>query len=81
LPETTSRGFTCVACQGPLDIEPNPDGNRIRFNNVTGNTFDPDPSVPSVFRVDLAWDLTGTGNCWEGNVNGTQFPPQLPPCS
>jgi parallel beta-helix repeat protein len=72
---------TPQACGGPLDIEPNPDGNRIRFNDVTGNAFDPDPSVPSVFQVDLAWDLTGTGNCWEGNVNGTQFPPQLPPCS
>jgi parallel beta-helix repeat protein len=72
---------TPQACQGPLDIDTNPDGNRIRFNHVTGNGFDPDPSIPGVFAQDLAWDFFGTGNCWQGNVNGTQFPPQLPACS
>ncbi len=36
--------------------------------------------MPSVFAVDLAWDLSGKGNCWEDNVAGTQFPAQLPAC-
>jgi parallel beta-helix repeat protein len=63
-----------------LDIEPNPDGNRIKGNTVTGNGTAPDPSVPSVFTVDLAWDLSGTGNCWQHNVAGTIFPDPLPAC-
>jgi len=63
-----------------LDIEPNPDGNEIKFNKVTGNAAAPDPGVPPVFAVDLAWDLNGTGNCWKKNTSGTQFPPSLPPC-
>jgi parallel beta-helix repeat protein len=63
-----------------LDIDPNPDGNRIRDNRVSGNGTAPDPSFPSVFAVDLAWDTMGTDNCWSGNVAGTIFPPQLPAC-
>jgi parallel beta-helix repeat protein len=64
----------------PTDIDTNPDGNRIVSNTATGNGGNPAPSVPSLFAVDLAWDLTGSGNCWSNNVNGTQFPPSLPPC-
>jgi parallel beta-helix repeat protein len=76
----------CVAQNLPpeicsvLDIEPNPDGNRIVSNTATGNGLNPDPSVPAVFTVDLAWDLTGTGNCWSRNVYDTAFPPSLPEC-
>ena len=52
---------------------------------MTGNTAkqngnNPDPSVPAVFTVDLAWDLAGTGNCWSGNKAGTTFPSPLPAC-
>jgi hypothetical protein len=32
------------------------------------------------FAVDLAWDGTGVGNCWSGNVFATSFPPDLPTC-
>jgi parallel beta-helix repeat protein len=63
-----------------IDIEPNPDGNRFTRNRARGNGSNPDPFVPSFFAVDLAWDTTGTGNCWSGNVAGTTFPPTLPAC-
>jgi parallel beta-helix repeat protein len=76
----------CVAQQLPpdvcaaLDIEPNPDDNRITSNAVLGNGTNPDPILPAVFAVDLAWDTTGTGNCWSNNVFGTSFPDPLPSC-
>lgn len=76
----------CVAQQLPpevcaaLDIEPNPDDNRITSNAVLGNGKNPDPILPAVFAVDLAWDTTGTGNCWSNNVFGTSFPDPLPSC-
>jgi parallel beta-helix repeat protein len=76
----------CVALNVPapdcaaLDIEPNPDGNRIQNNAVKGNGTAPDPTVPAVFAVDLAWDTTGTDNCWSGNRAGTTFPATLPAC-
>jgi nitrous oxidase accessory protein NosD len=63
-----------------LDIEPNPDDNHMTGNTAKQNGKDPDPSVPSVFTVDLAWDTTGTGNCWSGNKAGTTFPSPLPAC-
>ena len=46
------RKTDCAA----LDIEPNPDGNRVIGNTAKQNGKNPDPSVPSVFTVDLAWD-------------------------
>ena len=36
--------------------------------------------VDEPFATDLAWDTTGTGNCWSGNHAGTSFPPELPSC-
>jgi parallel beta-helix repeat protein len=64
-----------------LDIEPNPDGNRILGNTLKGNGTAPDPTLPPVFAVDLAWDITGSDNCWSGNQAGTTFPSPLPACS
>jgi parallel beta-helix repeat protein len=63
-----------------LDIQPDADNNRIGTNTVTGNGGNPDPIVNPVFAVDLAWDGTGTGNCWTNNVFGTSFPSDLPGC-
>jgi parallel beta-helix repeat protein len=63
-----------------LDIEPNPDGDQVRANFVKGNGSNPSPLIDPVFAVDLAWDTTGTGNCWANNVAGTQFPATLPAC-
>jgi parallel beta-helix repeat protein len=65
-----------------IDIEPNPDHNRIRRNELDGNGFDPDMDrLPAeAFAVDLAWDTSGTGNCWSGNGIATRFPDPLPSC-
>jgi parallel beta-helix repeat protein len=64
-----------------LDIDPDPDGNRVVSNDVTGNGGAPDPSLPSpALAVDLAWDTTGIGNCWSGNQADTTLPSSLPTC-
>ena len=67
-----------------LDIDPNPDANRIVGNHVMGNGGDPDLQrlpIPQA-AADLAWDGTGSGNCWSGNMMvATTFPPALPACS
>jgi hypothetical protein len=64
-----------------LDIEPNPDGTRTVGNTARKNGQNADPSVPAPFRVDLAWDTTGTDNCWSNNKADTIFPSPLPACS
>ncbi len=63
-----------------LDIQPDSDGNRITHNEVEDNGAHPDPNLAPVFAVDLAWDTTGVGNCWEHNEFGTSFPDPLPGC-
>lgn len=63
-----------------LDIEPNPDGNQVVLNDVTGNGSNPAPALPPPFAVDLAWDGSGEGNCWWKNLFGTSFPDPLPTC-
>jgi hypothetical protein len=65
---------------GVLDIDPDPDGNQIIRNGVTGNGGNPAPTLPPVFAVDLAWDGTGQGNCWSRNAFETAFPDPLPSC-
>jgi parallel beta-helix repeat protein len=73
----------CVGQQLPpeicaiLDIQPDADDTHTIGNIVTGNGTNPDPDLPPVFAVDLAWDGTGTGNCWSDNVFDTEFPPGL----
>jgi parallel beta-helix repeat protein len=63
------------------DIQPDSDNNHVVHNVVLGNGTSPDPILPPVFAVDLAWDGTGTGNCWSDNVFNTFFPPPaLPSC-
>lgn len=63
----------------PLDVEPNPDGNRIYNNILRDNGKDPDERLArfGVPPVDLLWDLTGKGNQWD-QPNTTRFPPLLP---
>jgi parallel beta-helix repeat protein len=69
-----------LPCAG-LDIEPNPDGNRIVGNLVLGNGAVPVGFPPlDALRADLAWDGTGTGNCWQGNIYATSAPAVLPAC-
>lgn len=61
------------------DIEPNPDNDRIAHNVVTGNGTVASP-VPFLPAVDLLWDGSGTGNCWDDNRFGTSVPAPLPAC-
>ena len=65
-----------------LDIDPNPDANRVIGNRVSGNGSDPDLALLPIAAaaVDLAWDGTGSDNCWSANSMGTMFPPALPAC-
>ena len=74
-----ATNLTAEQCAA-LDIEPNPDFDQVLFNVATGNGTAPSPLIDPLFAVDLAWDTTGTDNCWEHNVAGTQFPAQLPTC-
>jgi parallel beta-helix repeat protein len=65
-----------------LGIEPNADDARVVFNVVFGNGTNPDPRLLNpVFAVDLAWDETGSGNCWSFDQFRTSFPEDLPSCS
>jgi hypothetical protein len=74
------KGIPPEVC-ATLGIEPSPDGTVTVYNTVTGNGLSPDPRLISPdFAVDLAWDGTGTDNCWAHNVAGTQFPSELPGC-
>ena len=63
----------------PLDVDPNPDGNRIYNNTLRDNGKDPDERLKrfGVPPVDLLWDMTGKGNTWN-QPEGTRFPPALP---
>jgi nitrous oxidase accessory protein NosD len=84
-----SYGIAVAICQAQelpeevcaaLDIEPNPDNNHVIFNVALGNGLNPAPSLPPVFAKDLAWDGSGSGNCWAHNVFATVFPDPLPSC-
>jgi len=69
-----------VPCDG-LDIDPQSDGNRIIGNLVRSNGTVPLPNpFLDAFRADLAWDGSGTGNCWKANAFGTTVPALLPTC-
>jgi cytochrome c peroxidase len=63
----------------PLDVDPNPDGNRVYNNILRDNGKDPDERLKrfGVPPVDLLWDMTGKGNAWN-QPEGTRFPPVLP---
>jgi cytochrome c peroxidase len=63
----------------PLDVDPNPDGNRIYNNILRDNGKDPDERLKrfGIPPVDLLWDMTGKGNAWN-QPEGTRFPTTLP---
>jgi cytochrome c peroxidase len=63
----------------PLDVDPNPDGNRIYNNILRDNGKDPDERLKrfGIPPVDLLWDMTGKGNQWN-QPDATRFPPVLP---
>jgi cytochrome c peroxidase len=63
----------------PLDVDPNPDGNRIYNNILRDNGKDPDERLKrfGIPPVDLLWDMTGKGNQWN-QPDATRFPTILP---
>jgi parallel beta-helix repeat protein len=70
-----------IPCEG-LDIDPDPVGDRIVGNRVTGNGGAAS-SLPPPFdalAADLIWDGSGSDNCWSRNVFNTSVPPELPAC-
>ena len=64
------------------DIEPYPDGDKIRSNNLHHNGFNP-PVIPDLPLpgVDLLWDGSGANNCWSENKFKTSYPSPLPSCN
>jgi parallel beta-helix repeat protein len=62
-------------CTG-LDIDTNPDDNKIIGNRLTDNGTAPSPLPPA----DLLWDGFGAGNCWSLNRYTTSVPATLPRC-
>jgi parallel beta-helix repeat protein len=63
-----------------VDVDPQPDGNRIIGNRVEENGTQPVPGPLDAFRADLSWDGSGTGNCWKANDFATSAPGALPSC-
>lgn len=61
-------------------IEPDPEGVIIRKNTVMGNGASPPPPPFPLPGVDLLWDGTGSGNCWDRNTYGVSFPSPIPSC-
>ena len=67
-------------CPADLPVNPDPDGNRIVGNRVTGNATVPTGTPLDALLGDLVWDGSGTGNCWSRNRFASSVPPQLPAC-
>lgn len=69
-----------IPCSG-LDVDPDPNGNRITSNELEGNGAVPQPNpFFDSLRADLIWDGSGTGNCWSNNQFTTSVPASLPAC-
>jgi len=74
----SNNGFVGVIvanyCESPssctdLDINPNPENDRIVNNVLTNNgKLPPDNPIEAGLAADLIWDKTGTDNCWSGNT-------------
>ena len=55
-------------------IEPFPDHNEVRNNIVLRNGRHPDPERATTPGVDIVYDRSGGGNCFDHNLFQTQFP-------
>jgi parallel beta-helix repeat protein len=76
----TASLLSGASCTG-IDVDPNPNGNQINNNTVTGNGSVPFPNpIVDALRADLSWDGSGTGNCWSGDRFGSSVPAPLPAC-
>jgi parallel beta-helix repeat protein len=67
-------------CTG-LDVDPDPNGNRIILNELEKNGTIPQTNAFfDSLRADLIWDSSGVGNCWSKNRFATSVPASLPAC-
>jgi len=64
---------TPFAGQDPR-VEPNPDRTAVVGNVILHNGLHPDPLRSGGQAADIVYDGSGTGNCFAGNVFGTDFP-------
>jgi parallel beta-helix repeat protein len=73
--------FICPAsgCGDPT-FDPTSNGNRITANILSNNGLLPDPLI-GPFAADLAWDFSGSSNCWSLNQFNTSFPSTLASCN
>jgi parallel beta-helix repeat protein len=55
-------------------INPDPTGNQIILNTLTGNGGQPGPTLPG---ADLFYDGSGQGNCFGHNTFKTAVPPNI----
>ncbi len=62
------------------DIEPNPDNSKIINNILVNNGTAPPVGLP-LPGVDLLWDGSGSGNCWQNNSFTSSYPSPLPQCN
>jgi len=67
------------ACAG-VDVDPNPDGNRISGNVVLNNGTAPTGTPLDALLGDLVWDGSGAANCWSDNRFGSSVPSPLLAC-
>ncbi|HEX4851027.1 MAG TPA: right-handed parallel beta-helix repeat-containing protein, partial [Puia sp.] len=63
------------------DIEPNPDGAKVRGNILSKNGQAPPVLAIPLPGVDLLWDGSGVNNCWSKNIFKTSYPAALPACA
>jgi parallel beta-helix repeat protein len=61
-------------------VQPLPDFYQVRGNLALGNGRNPAANPLTPVGADLAWDGTGTNDCWSNNIFRTSLPSPLPPC-
>jgi parallel beta-helix repeat protein len=71
---TQNDSFGIGIVDSPFGFGP-PDDNRVTSNTVLKNGSDPDPRA--FLSADLAYDGSGTGNCFADNVFDTDDPPGI----
>ena len=71
--------YTSLGPDQTFDVDPLPEANWIHDNTITGNGFDPDPSIleAGFDGADLIWDLSGSANSWD-QPGATRLPYTLP---
>jgi parallel beta-helix repeat protein len=71
---THNDSFGVGIVENPFGFGP-PDDNQVTSNTVLKNGSDPDPRA--FLSADIAYDGSGTGNCFAGNVFETDDPPGI----